>query len=91
MQNVSFEVLMKFTLLMDRKCGKFVANAMLCFSFILFLSNKITARPPVVENQDADATSQAIKRRLPREIKLKLAKVARLAVLAYAAFLILCL
>ncbi|KAJ1397087.1 hypothetical protein SESBI_32090 [Sesbania bispinosa] len=37
------------------------------------------SRPPNVENQEADATSQAIKRRLPREIKLKLAKVARLA------------
>ncbi|KAJ7959177.1 Wound-responsive family protein, putative isoform 1 [Quillaja saponaria] len=37
------------------------------------------SRPPAVENQDADIASQAIKRRLPREIKLKLAKVARLA------------
>ncbi|KAL1344441.1 hypothetical protein AAHE18_08G046400 [Arachis hypogaea] len=37
------------------------------------------SRPPAVENQEADATSQAVKRRLPREIKLKLAKVARLA------------
>lgn len=41
----------------------------------------ITARPPAVENQEADNTSQAVKRRLPREIKMKLAKVARLAVL----------
>ncbi|KAI4307231.1 hypothetical protein L6164_030440 [Bauhinia variegata] len=37
------------------------------------------SRPPTMENQEADATSQAVKRRLPREIKLKLAKVARLA------------
>ncbi|KAJ9146219.1 hypothetical protein P3X46_028511 [Hevea brasiliensis] len=37
------------------------------------------SRPPVLENQEADTSSQAIKRRLPREIKLKLAKVARLA------------
>ncbi|RDY00223.1 hypothetical protein CR513_16628, partial [Mucuna pruriens] len=37
------------------------------------------SRPPAVDNQDADTTSQAVKRRLPREIKLKLAKVARLA------------
>ncbi|KAK7410628.1 hypothetical protein VNO78_01569 [Psophocarpus tetragonolobus] len=37
------------------------------------------SRPPAVDNQEADATSQAVKRRLPREIKLKLAKVARLA------------
>ena len=33
-----------------------------------------------MENQEADTSSQGIKRRLPREIKLKLAKVARLAV-----------
>jgi hypothetical protein len=34
-----------------------------------------------VESQEADTSSQAVKRRLPREIKMKLAKVARLAVL----------
>ena len=39
-----------------------------------------------MENQEADSTFQAVKRRLPREIKLKLAKVARLAVLANSAF-----
>ena len=39
-----------------------------------------------MENQEADTTSQAVKRRLPREIKLKLAKVARLAVLANVNF-----
>ncbi|XVE60275.1 hypothetical protein DITRI_Ditri05aG0115800 [Diplodiscus trichospermus] len=37
------------------------------------------SRPPGVENQEADTSSLGIKRRLPREIKLKLAKVARLA------------
>ncbi|GMY06662.1 ubinuclein-1-like isoform X2 [Fagus crenata] len=37
------------------------------------------SRPPAMENQEADTAAQAIKRRLPREIKLKLAKVARLA------------
>ncbi|KAJ8450330.1 hypothetical protein Cgig2_004787 [Carnegiea gigantea] len=37
------------------------------------------SRPPAVDAQDADGSSQSIKRRLPREIKLKLAKVARLA------------
>ncbi|XP_061362959.1 ubinuclein-1-like isoform X2 [Gastrolobium bilobum] len=37
------------------------------------------SRPPAVENQEADSTSPAVKRRLPREIKLKLAKVAKLA------------
>jgi len=48
--------------------------------------NNITARPPAAENPEADNTSQAVKRRLPREIKLKLAKVARLAVLTNVAF-----
>lgn len=33
-----------------------------------------------MEVQDADNSSQAIKRRLPLEIKQRLAKVARLAV-----------
>ncbi|XVE95546.1 hypothetical protein REPUB_Repub02eG0107000 [Reevesia pubescens] len=37
------------------------------------------SRPPAMENQEADTSSQGIKRRLPREIKFKLAKVARLA------------
>ncbi|KAK6938368.1 Hpc2-related domain [Dillenia turbinata] len=37
------------------------------------------SRPPSMEVQDADNAAQAIKRRLPREIKLKLAKVARVA------------
>ncbi|XP_021284564.1 uncharacterized protein LOC110416798 isoform X2 [Herrania umbratica] len=37
------------------------------------------SRPPAMENQEADNSSQGIKRRLPREIKFKLAKVARLA------------
>ncbi|KAL9259425.1 Ubinuclein-1-like protein [Drosera capensis] len=37
------------------------------------------SRPPTSDVQDANASSQAIKRRLPREIKLKLAKVARLS------------
>ncbi|CAN6845576.1 unnamed protein product [Brassica oleracea var. botrytis] len=38
------------------------------------------SRPPAAtENQDADTSSQAVKRRLPSNVKLKLAKVARLA------------
>ncbi|CAH2067715.1 unnamed protein product, partial [Thlaspi arvense] len=38
------------------------------------------SRPPAAtENQDADTSSQAVKRRLPRDVKLKLAKVARIA------------
>ncbi|XP_022774704.1 uncharacterized protein LOC111316816 isoform X2 [Durio zibethinus] len=36
-------------------------------------------RPATMEVQDVDASSAALKRRLPREVKLKLAKVARLA------------
>jgi ubinuclein len=52
----------------------------------LFVFNNIIARPPAAENPEADNTSQAVKRRLPREVKLKLAKVARLAVLATVAF-----
>ncbi|GMH21599.1 hypothetical protein Nepgr_023441 [Nepenthes gracilis] len=37
------------------------------------------SRPPTSEVQDVDSLSQAVKRRLPWEIKQKLAKVARLA------------
>ncbi|GAB4844131.1 hypothetical protein Ancab_037438 [Ancistrocladus abbreviatus] len=37
------------------------------------------SRPPASDVQDADVSSQAVKRRLPREIKLKLAKVAKIA------------
>ncbi|XP_034889030.1 ubinuclein-1 isoform X2 [Populus alba] len=37
------------------------------------------SRPPAMENHETDTSAQAIKRRLPTEIKLKLAKVARLA------------
>lgn len=37
------------------------------------------SRPPSMEMLDADISSQAIKRRMPPEIKLKLGKVARLA------------
>ncbi|QCD99866.1 hypothetical protein DEO72_LG7g1153 [Vigna unguiculata] len=44
------------------------------------LENIVTeSRPPTMENQEGDNTPQAVKRRLPRDIKLKLAKVARLA------------
>ncbi|XP_059630643.1 ubinuclein-1-like isoform X3 [Cornus florida] len=38
-----------------------------------------SARPPTMEVPDADTSSQAVKRRLPHEVKQKLAKVARLA------------
>ncbi|KAK1300918.1 hypothetical protein QJS10_CPB13g00945 [Acorus calamus] len=36
-------------------------------------------RPPNLDVQETDATSQGVKRRLPQDVKLKLAKVARLA------------
>nr|VDD02329.1 unnamed protein product [Brassica rapa] len=38
------------------------------------------SRPPTAtDNQDADTSSQVVKRRLPGDVKLKLAKVARIA------------
>ncbi|XP_031393427.1 ubinuclein-1-like isoform X1 [Punica granatum] len=37
------------------------------------------SRPPVAENTETDISSQAVKRRLPTDIKLKLARVAKLA------------
>ncbi|GKU98464.1 hypothetical protein SLEP1_g11468 [Rubroshorea leprosula] len=37
------------------------------------------SRPPAAENQEADTATQGTKRRLPREIKQKLDKVAKLA------------
>lgn len=40
-----------------------------------------TVRPPSVEARDPDNASQAVKRRLPPEIKQKLAEVAKIAVL----------
>ncbi|KAL8459460.1 hypothetical protein ACS0TY_036811 [Phlomoides rotata] len=40
-------------------------------------------RPPTTEAQDPDIASQAVKRRLPPEIKQKLAKVARIAQAGY--------
>lgn len=52
---------------------------------IIFLSENIknalfTARPRNTDAQDADTSSMSIKRRLPFEVKQKLAKVAKLAV-----------
>ncbi|KAM7259254.1 hypothetical protein ACFE04_014995 [Oxalis oulophora] len=45
---------------------------------IVELKEVVVERTPVTENQDADNTSPlATKRRMPREVKLKLAKVAR--------------
>lgn len=42
------------------------------------------ARPPSTEASDADNLAQTSKRRMPPEIKPKLAKIARLAVLRLA-------
>ncbi|KAG9457132.1 hypothetical protein H6P81_001640 [Aristolochia fimbriata] len=39
----------------------------------------VESRPPTMTAQEVDAASQGIKKRLPQEIKQKLAKVARLA------------
>ena len=50
------------------------------FSSTKILKSLFTARPRNIEVQDADASSTAIKRRLPSEVKQKLAKVAKLAV-----------
>lgn len=76
MQNVSCVILAKFLcyrLLLGEVHFKPKLKSVICVN--------VTARPPAMENQEADTSSQAIKRRLPREIKLKLAKVARLAVM----------
>ncbi|ERN08754.1 hypothetical protein AMTRI_Chr11g99470 [Amborella trichopoda] len=44
------------------------------------LENKVAElRPPAMDLQEVDASAQGIKRRLPQDIKQKLAKVARLA------------
>lgn len=40
----------------------------------------LTARPPSAEASDADKLNQNSKRRMPPEMKPKLAKIARLAV-----------
>lgn len=40
----------------------------------------LAARPPTLEIQETDPSFPGVKRRLPREVKQKLAKVARLAV-----------
>lgn len=50
--------------------------------FTTFLGAFFTARPPTMDVQESDPAFQSVKRRLPREVKQKLAKVARLAVAA---------
>ena len=62
---------------------------------IIFLSENIknalfTARPRNTDAQDADTSSMSIKRRLPFEVKQKLAKVARLAVMESISLFFIC-
>ncbi|XP_073140641.1 ubinuclein-1 isoform X2 [Henckelia pumila] len=68
--------------LMQRKEGSSVRPKSTMLDKAIKELEKIVAesRPPSREVQDPDNSSQAIKRRLPPEIKQKLAKVARLAV-----------
>lgn len=48
----------------------------------LFIISSCAARPPGIELQESDATLLNVKRRIPQDIKQKLAKVARLAVMS---------
>lgn len=51
------------------------------FCFVILCSCMcLTARPPSTEASDADNLNQTGKRRMPSEMKPKLAKIARLAV-----------
>ncbi|XP_075518968.1 ubinuclein-1-like isoform X1 [Primulina tabacum] len=71
--------------LMQRKEGSSVRPKSTMLDKAIKELEKIVAqsRPPSREVQDPDNSSQAIKRRLPPEIKQKLAKVARLAQVNY--------
>ncbi|KAI3464559.1 hypothetical protein Pfo_021222 [Paulownia fortunei] len=71
--------------LMPRKEGSNVRPKITMLDKAIRELEKIVAesRPPSTEVQDADNSSQAVKRRLPQEIKQKLAKVARLAQAGY--------
>ncbi|XP_058753234.1 ubinuclein-1-like isoform X2 [Vicia villosa] len=74
---------------MHRKDGSSVRPKSSMLEKTLVELEKMVAesRPPAAD-VEADNTSQAVKRRLPREIKLKLAKVARIAVLAVYIYII---
>lgn len=74
-------VIMQKAPLQQRKEGSSVRykSSMLEKAFRELESIVAESRPPSMEVQDADISSQAIKRRLPREVKQKLGKVARLA------------
>ncbi|KZV16556.1 bromodomain adjacent to zinc finger domain protein 2B-like [Dorcoceras hygrometricum] len=71
--------------LLQRKEGSSVRPKSTMLDKAIKELEKIVAesRPPSREVQDPDSSSQAIKRRLPPEIKQKLAKVARLAQVNY--------
>ncbi|KAL6515506.1 hypothetical protein OROHE_018540 [Orobanche hederae] len=62
--------------LMPRKEGSNVRSK-------ISMLEKAIPRPPSTEVQDPDNSSQTVKRRLPQDIKQKLAKVARLAQASY--------
>ncbi|PIN22029.1 hypothetical protein CDL12_05274 [Handroanthus impetiginosus] len=71
--------------LMPRKEGSNVRPKITMLDKSIRELEKIVAesRPPSTEVQDPDNSSQAVKRRLPAEIKQKLAKVARLVQAIY--------
>ncbi|KAK4429615.1 Ubinuclein-1 [Sesamum alatum] len=71
--------------LMPRKEGSHFRQKIAMLDKAIRELEKIVAesRPPSTEVQDPDNSSQAVKRRLPPEIKQKLAKVARLAQTSY--------
>ncbi|KAK6114930.1 hypothetical protein DH2020_007199 [Rehmannia glutinosa] len=70
---------------MPRKEGSNVRQKISMLEKAIRELEKIVAesRPPSTEVQDPDNSSQTVKRRLPQEIKQKLAKVARLAHAGY--------
>ncbi|XP_058189744.1 ubinuclein-1-like isoform X2 [Rhododendron vialii] len=74
-------VIMQKAPLQQRKEGSSVRyKSSMLEKAIRELENMVAeSRPPSMEVQNADISSQAVKRRLPREVKQKLAKVARLA------------
>ncbi|XP_004498358.1 ubinuclein-1-like isoform X2 [Cicer arietinum] len=66
--------------LLKKDCSSVASKSTMLEKAIRDLEKTVAvSRPPTMDNQEVDNTSQTIKRRLPREIKLKLAKVARLA------------
>ncbi|KAL6492910.1 hypothetical protein OROGR_032669 [Orobanche gracilis] len=71
--------------LMPRKEGSNVRSKISMLEKAIRELEKIVAesRPPSTEVQDPDNSSQTVKRRLPQDIKQKLAKVARLVQASY--------